>query len=276
MVARRAGGQPLLRVEDLDTPRLVAGADAAMERDLLWLGLDWDEAPMRQSERLALYGEAIDRLSSRGLVYPCDCSRAEIARLASAPHGGEETPYPGTCRERDPGRTMKRAPSMRVRVPDELVTYEDGALGPVSQNLARDVGDFVVRRGDGVFAYQLAVVVDDLAMGITDVVRGADLVPSTPRQRWLAQALGGTPPRYTHVPLVVAPDGTRLQKRTPASTVRELREGGISREPILGRLAYGLGLVGDDSPRSPDDIVRASGTGRIGWAVAPWRIPQGW
>jgi glutamyl-tRNA synthetase len=275
-VARRAGGAALLRIEDLDIPRVVAGAEAAIERDLRWLGLDWDETPVRQSERLERYEEAIERLHARGLVYPCDCSRADIARLASAPHAGEETPYPGTCRRSDPERPMKRAPSLRIRVPDELVTYEDGALGRVSQNLAREVGDFVLRRGDGVFAYQLAVVVDDLAMGITDVVRGADLVPSTPRQCWLAQELGGVPPRYTHVPLVVAPEGTRLEKRTPASTLRELREAGVTPERVIGRLARGLGLVDDEVPRAPWEVALASGTESIGWPRDAWRLPREW
>ena len=200
VVARReAGGRCVLRVEDLDPPRVVAGSEARIAEDLRWLGLGWDEEAPRQSVRTAAYEAALAKLAAAGLVYPCDCSRAEIARAASAPHAGEETVYPGTCREADPGREMKRAPALRVRVPDAVVAYEDEAVGHVEQNLRREVGDFVLRRGDGVFAYQLAVVVDDAAQGITDVVRGADLVSSTPRQIWLGRALGLPVPRFTHV-----------------------------------------------------------------------------
>ena len=191
VVARREpGGRCVLRVEDLDPPRVVAGAEARIEEDLGWLGLDWDETARRQSARTAAYEAALARLEAAGLVYPCDCSRAEIARAASAPHAGEETVYPGTCREADPRREMKRPPSLRVRVPDAVVGYDDGAVGHVEQNLAREVGDFVLRRADGVFAYQIAVVVDDADAAITDVVRGADLVASTPRQI-LARASAG-------------------------------------------------------------------------------------
>jgi glutamyl-tRNA synthetase len=274
VLARRAGGAALLRIEDIDTPRVVAASEPRIVEDLAWLGLDWDETPVRQSERSALYETAIDRLRARGLTYPCDCSRAEIARLASAPHGGEEAVYPGSCRDRDPERSMKRQPSLRVRVPDEVVAYDDGALGPIAQSLAREVGDFVLRRGDGVYAYQLAVVVDDIDMGITDVVRGADLVTSTPRQIWLARALGATPPRYAHVPLVLAPDGSRLEKRTPGTTVRDLRAAGVSAQRLVGRLAHGLNLVENDAPRTPHEVVAMRGEPR--WPRAAWRVPSLW
>ncbi len=213
ITARRGGGTFVLRVEDLDTARVVPRSEQRIEDDLRWLGLDWDETTIRQSDRLSLYGQALSTLAAQGLVYPCDCSRAEIARAASAPHDGDETPYPGLCRDRDPARPMKRPPALRVRVPEGVIEYEDAAVGRVAQDLVEKVGDFVLRRGDGVFAYQLAVVVDDAAMRITDVVRGADLIGSTPRQLWLARSIGAMPPRYAHVPLVVAPDGTRLEKR---------------------------------------------------------------
>jgi glutamyl-queuosine tRNA(Asp) synthetase len=278
-MARRSGGKSLLRVEDIDVPRVVQGAEARIEDDLLGLGLDWDEPAVRQSERLALYERAIDRLRQRGLVYPCDCSRAEIARAASAPHPGEEGEervYPGACRERDPQRPMRRLPALRVRVPDEVIAYEDLAAGHVAQNLLRDVGDFVLRRGDGVFAYQLAVVVDDIAMAVTDVVRGADLVSSTPRQIWLATVLGAEPPRFTHVPLVVAEDGARLEKRTPRSSVRELRAAGVAPEAIIGRLAHGLGLAPDDAPRSANEVAKIAGSLRVRGPERPWRMPAQW
>jgi glutamyl-tRNA synthetase len=278
VVARRAAppGVSLLRIEDLDTARVVPGSRARIEEDLLWLGLDWDEEPLEQSARAALYERALATLAARGLVYPCDCSRAELARAASAPHAGEEAVYPGLCRQRDPSRAMKRPPALRVHVPAGIVSYEDGAIGTVTQDLAREVGDFVVRRGDGAFAYQLAVVVDDAAMDVTQVVRGADLVGSTPRQIWLARTLGLTPPAYTHVPLVVAPDGTRLEKRTGGATVRALREAGVPAPAIVGALAHGLGLSSTGAPAAPIDVARASAGAPVRWARAPWPIPTAW
>jgi glutamyl-tRNA synthetase len=274
VVARREeGGVPVLRVEDLDPPRVLAGSEARIEEDLRWLGLDWEEEPMRQSARASAYEYALATLAARGRVYPCDCSRAEIARAASAPHAGEETVYPGTCRDLAPGREMKRAPAMRVRVPDAVISYEDDAVGRVEQNLRHEVGDFVLRRGDGVFAYQLAVVVDDLAMGITDVVRGADLVSSTPRQIWLARALAAEPPRFTHVALVVAPDGGRLEKRTGGVTVRELRAAGVAPERVLGELAFGLGLAPTNAPTTASAIAAACAGRDLAWRREPWPIP---
>jgi glutamyl-tRNA synthetase len=276
---RESGGTVVLRVEDIDPPRVVAGAAARIQEDLRWLGLDWDEGPYWQSQRGELYGRAIERLAARGLVYACDCSRADIARAASAPHLGEELVYPGSCRGLDPGRAMKRAPALRVVAPDTTVAYDDGAAGHVAQNIAREVGDFVLRRGDGVFAYQLAVAVDDLAMGITDVVRGADLVGSTPRQIWLMSELGGVPPRFTHVPLVVAPDGARLEKRTGGMTVRELRQSGLQADRIVGELSFGLGLAPVPDPASPAAIARASSGHAVSWRRAPWPVPAslvGW
>ncbi len=277
----------MLRIEDLDRPRVVRGARERIEEDLLWLGLGWDEPPIAQSERTAAYEGALARLEAQGLVYPCDCSRAEIARAASAPHEGEETVYPGLCRERDPARPMKRPPALRVRVPDQTIAYDDLIVGRVAQNLAREVGDFVVRRGDGVFAYQLAVVVDDGASAITHVVRGADLVASTPRQIWLAGALGLAPARYMHVPLVQSDEGGRLEKRkgrhVPGSagawlapaigTVRELRQRGVSAERIVGELAHGLGLAGTNAPASALDVVAGLGDAEPAWRKDAWRLP---
>jgi glutamyl-tRNA synthetase len=275
VVARReASGAHLLRVEDLDPPRVVPGSEARIAEDLRWLGLDWDGEPAHQSMRSALYEEALARLADQGLVYPCDCSRAEIARAASAPHAGEETVYPGTCRERDPARAMKRAPALRIRVPEGIVAYDDGAMGRVEQDLARDVGDFVVRRADGVFAYQLAVVVDDRAMGVTDVVRGADLVTSTARQIWLAGALGGEAPRFTHVALVVAPDGARLEKRTGGVAVRELRAVGMTAERLLGELGFGLGLAASNAPTTARALAASCAGHPLRWRIAPWAIPD--
>ncbi|WP_394833802.1 tRNA glutamyl-Q(34) synthetase GluQRS [Pendulispora rubella] len=273
-LARRApAGRYLLRMEDIDAPRVVAGSSERIVTDLGWLGLAWDEGMVAQSERLHLYAAAIDALTARGLVYPCDCSRADIARVASAPHAGEETVYPGLCRDRDPGRAMKRAPALRVRVPDEEISFDDGVAGRFVQNCARDVGDFVLRRGDGVYAYQLVVVVDDLDMGVTDVVRGADLLASTPRQIFLARMLGAEAPRYHHVPLVVDAHGERLAKRTPGAHVRALQEAGIPPEEILGELAYALGITPSNAPCSLGDLL-ASTAPQL--APHPLRIPPRW
>jgi glutamyl-tRNA synthetase len=276
VVARRDSGRCVVRVEDLDPPRVVPGSEARIEEDLRWLGLDWDEGPVRQSERGERYDAAMAALASKGLVYPWDCSRAEIALVANAPHPGEESLYPGTCRDRDPARRMKRPPSLRVRVPDEVVAYDDAIVGRVEQNLAREVGDFVLRRGDGVFAYQLAVVVDDIGAGITDVVRADDLVGSTPRQIWLMRALAAAPPRYAHVPLVVATDGARLEKRHAALAVRALRTRGVAAERVIGRLAHGLGLAPTDAPATPYEVARACAGRSIPWRRTPWAAPDAW
>ena len=273
-------------MEDLDPPRVVAGSGDRILDGLRWLGLDWDEgpdtprgpsAPYAQSQRGALYEAAIASLARRGLVYPCDCSRAEIARSASAPHPGEETVYPGTCRDAAPSRHFKRDPALRLRLPEGArVRVEDGALGVIEQDLARDCGDFVLQRGDGVFAYQLAVIVDDVAMRITDVIRGADLAPSTPRQVLLARLLGAEPPRYVHLPLVVASDGTRLAKRTGGASVRALREAGIDERAILGKLAHGLGMTADDAPRSAREALEEWRKREVAWPREPWRVPVEW
>ncbi len=283
-----------MRVEDLDPPRVVRGSAARILDDLRWLGLDWDEGPdvggpfgpYTQSERGALYEAAIASLAERGLVYACDCSRAEIARVASAPHPGDEAVYPGICRDAPPGRELKRDPALRLRLPEGArERVDDGALGPLAQDLARECGDFVLRRGDGLFAYQLAVVVDDLAMEITDVVRGADLAGSTPRQALLARLLGGAPPRYTHLPLVVANDGARLAKRTGGASVRALREAGVDPRAIVGKLAHGLGMTGDDAPRTPREVLgewearaafRAGAARAWAWPREGWPVPTEW
>lgn len=250
--ARTAGGQVVLRVEDIDTPRVVAGSEARQLDDLRWLGLDWDEgpdvggseAPYRQSERSARYEDALARLAAQGLLYRCDCSRAEIAAVASAPHPGEEGPrYPGTCRRfgmRE--RAWKRPPAVRLHVPGRTIVVDDALQGRITQDVASEVGDFVLKRGDGAYAYQLACVADDLAMGVTEVVRGADLLGSTPRQVLLAELLGGTPPTFAHVPLVVAADGARLAKRAHDVTVRDHREAVREPRDVVSIVARMLGL----------------------------------
>ena len=268
-------GAFVVRVEDIDTPRVKAGVERRQLEDLRWLGLDWDEGPdvagvhgpYRQSERLPLYDEALERLARAGLTYYCDCSRADIAKAASAPHEGEEGPrYPGTCRDfgmRD--RTWKRDPAVRLRVPDRDVVVEDWLQGTFVENVSRRVGDFVLRRGDGVYAYQLAVVVDDLAMGITDVVRGADLLGSTARQILLAELLGGSPPRFAHHALVLAEDGGRMAKRGGGFTLRDERDAGIEGSAVVARLATALGIRPADAGRAfrPADLARSFDPSRL-------------
>jgi glutamyl-tRNA synthetase len=228
-LARETGAAFVVRMEDLDPPRVVAGAAERILDDLDWLGLGGDEGPRAggpagpyvQSARFSFYELAQHTLESAGRTYPCDCSRAEIARVASAPHEGDDVIYPGTCRDKDPSREMRRPPAIRFRGGE-----------------ATD--DFVLRRGDGVFSYQLAVSVDDLAMAIAVVVRGEDLRSSTPRQLALMSALGATDdevPSYVHLPLVRDASGARLSKRTAGGRVRALREGGLSAKEITDALA---------------------------------------
>ncbi len=240
----------MLRIEDLDPPRVAAGAEASQRDDLAWLGLRFDEgpdrgphAPYRQSERTALYEAAIEQLAARGLTYLCDCSRAEIARVASAPHVGDEGPrYPGTCRTYGMrARAFRRPPAVRLAVPTEQVVWCDARDGWQTSDVASQVGDYVLRRGDGVFAYQLAVVVDDVAMEITEVVRGADLASSAPRQAQLARLLGADPPTYLHVPMLLGPTGERLSKRLGGSTVRERRDAGHAPAELLRAIACAYG-----------------------------------
>ncbi|WP_424952059.1 tRNA glutamyl-Q(34) synthetase GluQRS [Deinococcus sp.] len=237
--ARAAGGRFLLRFEDLDTGRVRGAAYQSTRDDLHWLGLDWD-AEHRQSERLDLYAAALTRLDT----YPCTCSRREIQAgiqaSAGAPHGTEAV-YSGLCLDpahRQPGRPA----ALRWRVPDETVCVTDCWTGDeLCQNLRREVGDFVVQRGDGVYAYHLAVVVDDFEMGVTDVLRGADLWEATPRQVALQQTLGFPTPRYWHVPLLTDYRGERLAKRGGAPSVQSLRTGGADPAALRAELARSLG-----------------------------------
>ncbi|RKH27198.1 tRNA glutamyl-Q(34) synthetase GluQRS [Corallococcus sicarius] len=251
--ARAAGGAFLLRIEDLDRARCRPQFVEDLYEDLRWLGLDWDETPLVQSARDDVYREAQAKLTREGLIYPCFCTRAEIARAASAPHGlSEEGPrYPGTCAnltaEQISERSRTRAPAYRFRARPGEVRFVDDLMGPHAQDVHALVGDFVVRRNDGVASYQLAVVVDDAASRITHVLRGDDLLSSTPRQLLLYEALGLPAPAFLHVPLVLGEDGKRLAKRDGAFALGELRARGRPREHVLGLLAAWSGL-GDGSP----------------------------
>ncbi|SDT48153.1 glutamyl-tRNA synthetase [Paenibacillaceae bacterium GAS479] len=266
---RSKGGSFILRMEDIDGPRSrLEYAEAAL-RDLRWLGLDWDEGPdiggsrgpYTQSERLSFYKEALRKLEEQNLLYPCYCSRAELATVASAPHGlsSEGPAYPGTCRELSSEQRQERSavkePALRLAVPaDRIVRFEDACAG--SQTTAPGAGgDFVVRRADGIFSYQLAVTVDDALMGVTDVLRGSDLLDSTPRQLLLFEALGWKPPRYSHVPLLLGPDGKRLAKRHGGISLAAIREAGASPQQAVGLLASWSGLLHRAEPVTPEELL---------------------
>ena len=264
--ARASGGRIVLRIEDLDPRAQHPGVADTLMRDLEWLGLTWDEGPYRQSERGEIYAEALERLDAEGLLYPCFCTRADL-RAASAPHASDGAlVYPGTCRglsaEEVARRSTERPPSLRLCVPDEknpagTIAFRDLAYGEHREVLARDCGDFLVRRSDGVVAYQLAVVVDDALMGVTQVVRGHDLLPSCARQIYLGRLLGYEEPEYGHVPLLVAPDGRRLAKRDRDLDLGALRERGVSAGRIVGSLACAAGLVEPGWEGAPEDLVEA-------------------
>lgn len=244
---RARSGTLRLRIEDIDGPRVKPDAERAALTDLAWLGLDWDGPVVRQSERLELYAAAAQRLLDAGLAYPCICSRREVEEAASAPHEEwmDAPAYPGTCRGRfaslDQARAQTgRAAALRFRVDVERVPFDDGFHGACD---GRVHGDFVIAKRDGGPAYQLAVVVDDAAMGIDEVLRGDDLLPSTPRQLLLYRALGLREPRFTHVPLVVGPDGRRLAKRHGDTSLARFRGEGVSAGELVGYLAYLCGLA---------------------------------
>ena len=338
---RAQGGQVVLRIEDLDGPRVKPETVSQLIGDLQWLGLDWDEGPYVQTQRIPLYQAAWEQLAAAGQIYPCRCSRTDIERAASAPHVGDEgPPYPGTCRpktatpestpfktaqpqlaqphrehpelarpelarpelaqhelaqpelapptmthaeltqpraaqaelprvertsnasdERDP---RERKPAWRFRVPAEAIPFDDGFSGPQVGNVAESSGDFVVWKGTGTAAYQLAVVVDDAAMAITEVVRGDDLLSSTPRQLLLYQALGLAPPRFWHVPLVVGLDGRRLAKRHGDTRICWFRESGVRPERLVGWLAWQCGLGEPGGSCVPADLID-----RFGWSKVP-------
>lgn len=256
---RQRGGRLILRIEDIDSPRVKPWARQATLDDLAWLNLDWDEgpdiggphAPYVQTERLARYQWALEFLKQSELVYPCDCSRSEIAAAASAPHEAMDGPiYPGRCRQRSVRSATDMDPqsfAWRFRASHQRRSWLDAIAGEQSAVVATAVGDFIVAKGDGTPAYQLAVVVDDYEMGVSEVVRGQDLIPSTFRQLDLLDALGWPVPSYMHVPLMIGADGRRLAKRHGDTRVAWFREAGYSPEQLWGFLAWTAGLL--DEPR---------------------------
>lgn len=256
--ARSVGGGMVLRLEDLDPDRCRPEYCGQIMRDLEWLGLDWDGEPVYQSKRTEVYRQAFQRLEQQDIIYPCFCTRAE--RLAaSAPHRSDGAAvYDGRCgrlteAEREE-LSRTRRPAWRVRVPEQVIAFRDLLKKDYKEDLKRDCGDFILRRSDGVFAYQLAVVVDDAAMGVTQVVRGSDLLSSTPRQLWLQERLSLPHPEYGHLPLLLAPDGRRLAKRDRDLELGRLQEKYTAPE-LVGRLAFAAGLTDRPEAISPRELL---------------------
>lgn len=263
--ARAHGGRWLVRIEDVDTPRCVPGAAEFIVQQLAACGLLPDEPPLSQSQRGGVYQRALDQLVAAGHAYPCGCTRADIAQanaasgLAHKPRHGELV-YPGTCRPANGGLQGKHARAWRLQVPDaphDLLHWQDRRLGPQTQHLASSVGDFVIKRADGLWAYQLAVVVDDAAQGVTDVVRGEDLCDNTPRQILLQQRLGLPTPRYLHTPLVLGPNGEKLSKQNGAAPLE------------LGAPLSALNAAGHVLGLAPSNAASLSDW--LGQAIGQWR-----
>lgn len=251
---RSQNGTMLLRIEDLDPQRSKREYIDALRDDLTWLGLDWDEEMPLQSERSKIYERYFEKLPT----YPCFCARNEL-HAASAPHASDgRVIYSGACRNltEDERREKTKKPAWRVAVDDETISFVDGVCGLVSQSLADEWSDFIVRRADAVYAYQLAVVCDDALGGVTEVVRGCDLLTATPSQIWLYRKLGFPVPKFYHVPLLVAPDGRRLSKRERDLDMAHLREERTAEE-VIGKLAHLAGLTRDAAPCRPCDLIAA-------------------
>jgi glutamyl-tRNA synthetase len=258
--ARSQAGSVALRIEDIDSPRIKPGAAEEALDDLRWLGLDWDGEPVVQTNRLARYEAALEQLKQKELVYPCTCTRSDIASAASAPHHEHEGPvYPGTCAHRSAmeASALERAGApfaWRFRV-TQSPAFTDRFLGEVKINLVKTGGDFVVWKSAGTPAYQLAVVVDDAEMGITEVLRGDDLIPSTPRQILLYRALGLAAPSFAHVPLLVGPDGRRLAKRHGDTRLSTLRHQPVAASRLIGTLAWSCGWLPKPEPITARELL---------------------
>ena len=287
----RGGGRVILRLEDIDPDRSRPEYARAVLDDLRWLGLDWDEGPdvggphgpYAQSKRMDRYAAALEGLTRAGLVYPCFCTRKELRQVAAAPHAEDGSPvYPGTCRNLSPERRAEllaggRRPCLRLRCVDaagggETVAFDDRIAGHRRMTLAECGGDFALRRSDGVYAYQLAVVADDIAMGVNQVLRGDDILASTPRQIFLHRLLGAPAPAYAHAPLLLDAAGERLAKRHQSLTLASLREGGVRAAAITGYLAFRAGLIAAPRPTVPAALLSAFSFARLPRAAV--RLPE--
>jgi glutamyl-tRNA synthetase len=248
--ARLNGGEFLLRFDDLDMPRVVKGSAEQIVEDLKWLGLDWDGDIYYQSNNILRYEAALERLQQQGLIYPCFCSRKDIQQAISAPH--IQLPiYPGTCSQLSEQQLSQKLqfknPSLRYQVEDKMIRFSDCILGDQEELLRESCGDFIVKRADGLFAYQFAVVVDDIAQGVTTVVRGSDLLDSTARQIGLFESFGRQAPGYVHVPLLMNESGDRMAKRDGSDSIKMWKESNRSAEQLIAYLANSIGILGDVS-----------------------------
>ena len=262
---RKAGGSLVLRMEDLDTQRTSDEFAAILRNDLLWLGLTWDEETQPQSQRSEVYREYFEKLESMDLIYPCYCTRSQLHSV-NAPHLSDGTyVYAGTCRNltSEQRAAFQRNPAWRLKVPDREWVVEDLVQGTYRENLATDCGDFVIRRADGVYVYQLAVTVDDGLAGVTQVVRGMDLLSSAPRQMYLQELLGFSHPEYAHVPMLMAPDGRRLSKRDKDLDLGYLRQH-ISAEKLIGVLAKAAGFMQTADPISAQELTALFSWDKLG------------
>ena len=255
---RSRGGRFLLRIEDVDVPRCPRRLAQQAIDDLTWLGFTWDDTPLYQSDRSDVYREALDRLTAAGHIYPCFCTRAQLMSLAAPNLGDTQVVYSRACAALTPEeaaeRAKTRAPAMRLRVPDEDVTFTDGLFGWQQENLERDCGDFILRRSDGLYGYQLAVVVDDALTGVTEVVRGRDILSATPRQLYLQRLLGYPQPEYIHIPLLVDAEGRRLAKRDRDLDLSALSQR-FTPEDILGMLAFSARLLQEVQPVTLEQLI---------------------
>ena len=256
LAVKKDGGHMVLRMEDLDTQRTSTEFAEVLRQDLLWLGLSWDEETQPQSQRSEVYREYFEKLKAMELLYPCYCTRSQLHSV-NAPHLSDGTyVYTGTCRNltEEERAAFNRAPAWRVKVPDQTWTVEDRIQGTYTENLATHCGDFVVRRADGVYVYQLAVTLDDALAGVTQVVRGMDLLSSAPRQMYLQSLFGFSHPEYAHVPMLLAPDGRRLSKRDKDLDLGYLREH-TTAEKLIGVLAHSAGLLETPVPISAKELA---------------------
>lgn len=266
--AKSKKGKIVLRIEDLDSVRCPRINSDRLATDLEWLGLTWDEGAYIsdnsdeyfQSNRSAIYTTFFEKLLQQGIIYPCFCSRNELHSI-NAPHLSDgRIIYPGTCYKLSPNERLikasTKAPAYRIHVPNETICFNDGCYGTQLFNIAKENGDFIVRRSDGVYAYQLAVTIDDALMGITEVVRGWDLLSSSPLQIYLYNLLGFQQPSFTHIPLLIAPDGRRLAKRDKDLDLEVLRKSYVSPEPIIGYLAYLAGQLEHPEAISVSELLK--------------------
>ncbi len=256
---RSRDGRFLLRVEDLDVPRCPQRLSLQAIEDLSWFGFQWDEEPLFQSGRSAIYQQHLDELEKQGLIYPCFCTRAQLMASAAPNLGDTQVVYQRTCANLSRSVIEQlmhtRRPAMRMRVPDDVIAFEDGLYGHQSENLARDCGDFILRRSDALFGYQLAVVVDDALSGVNQVVRGRDILTATPRQIYLLKKLGYPVPEYIHIPLLMDANGRRLAKRDKDLDLTALSRR-FTAEELLGKLAFSAGVLPEERPASLEELIR--------------------